>query len=81
MLQYPDRPDNYKLENDGYERAEMMDYYNVPYLGIRPIAKRRAIAELWAAFKALPVGPGGMMRVSSWIERESLKVEIEEGRI
>lgn len=78
---FPSRPSNWTLADDDQEQVEMMDYYNVPYIGIRPIKKRLTIKELWSAFKALPVGPGGGMNVSAWIEREELKVEIEEGRI
>lgn len=74
-------PDDYKIEDDGWERAEMMDYYNVPYIGLRRIKKRLTVRELWDAFKSLPVGPGGMMQVSAWMEREELKREIEEGRV
>lgn len=59
----------------------MMDYYNVPYTGMRRINKRLTIKELWDAFKAIPVGPGGGGNVSAWIEREKVKIEIEEGRI
>ncbi len=78
---FPDRPDTWSLADDGYEQVEMMDYYNVPYIGMRKINRRMTIAQLWEAFRSLPVGPGGGMNASAWVARESLKVEIEEGRI
>lgn len=77
----PDRYPGYTIADDGLEAVEMMDYYNQPYIGIKPVKKRMTGAELWKAFKAIPVGPGGGMHASAWVAREELKREIEEERI
>lgn len=88
----PSRPDTWTLADDGLERAEMMDYYNQPYIGIRRIKKRLTVLELWDAFKQMVAAnekwkrDNGVYNVpspvaSAWMEREGLKVEVEEGRI
>jgi hypothetical protein len=58
----PDRPSNWTVP-DGYEYAEMMDYYNVPYIGLRKIVKKRkTLPELWAGLRKM------------WAENEAWKV-------
>lgn len=78
---FPDRPVNYTIAWDGMEEAEMMDVNNVPYIGIQPVKKRRTVKELWEAFKNSDRYRKGGSVVSSWMEREQVRVEIEEGRV
>lgn len=76
----PDKPQGWSMTDEGYIQVERTDYYGVKYLGWEKPAGATA-GELWKAFMATRTWVGSGSVVSSWIDRERVKIMIENKSI
>lgn len=77
----PNRPEGWSLADEGYIQVTRLDYYGIEYQAWEK-PKRRTAAELWKILNAIPkpeVRYGSV--VSSWIDREKVKIMIERNEI